>query len=495
VALLISLFALLLISIVGVALIIASGTDSALTGNYHAATSVYYGALAGLEEGRGRLLPSSPNYFGAFAAPPGTVLDATQVRYILNPAPGENVAPQDTSAGSLYPDKEYALEFPTTTPNVQSTASVSPLPAVPGPTYKWVRINAATEQSLNLDINGDGIYNSTTALFYDGVRLNLESSGVQALEITSLAALPNGSQRMLQYVVAPLTLTFPAALILDGSNVTFTAPPSNTFSVSGLDTTTVNGCAPAPGIGAAGIGYPNNNAPGDTSLSNILAGIASANPPAGYPGSFTGNYTGIVATPNVEATVIPPNLQTNAALNGLVLNIAQKADVVVGGPANQSVLPVGMTAANPRTIVVNGDLTLDSGTPIGYGTLVVTGTLSYDPDVSWNGIVLVIGKGHLVALAGGGGGGGGGHGGGGGGGGRGGGGGGPTVGFNGAVLVAKTLADDGITPLPQATPGSSSSDQTGGGAGFFYSSCWINTVQNPVTYKVLSFREIPQVTP
>src|SRR5271170_7422057 len=65
VALLISLFALLLICVVGIALIMASGTDSALTGNYHSATSVYYAALAGLEEGRGRMLVKSPNYLPA----------------------------------------------------------------------------------------------------------------------------------------------------------------------------------------------------------------------------------------------------------------------------------------------------------------------------------------------------------------------------------------------------------------------------------------------
>ena len=55
VALLISIFVVLLISIVAIALIVSSGTESALAGNYRSATAVYYAALAGLEEGRGRL--------------------------------------------------------------------------------------------------------------------------------------------------------------------------------------------------------------------------------------------------------------------------------------------------------------------------------------------------------------------------------------------------------------------------------------------------------
>ena len=61
-ALLIAIFALLLISVVGIALIVSTGTDSALTGNYRTSASAYYAAVAGLEEARGRLLWKNPNY-------------------------------------------------------------------------------------------------------------------------------------------------------------------------------------------------------------------------------------------------------------------------------------------------------------------------------------------------------------------------------------------------------------------------------------------------
>lgn len=475
VALLISLFALLLICVVGVALIMASGTDSALTGNYHSATSVYYSALAGLEEGRGRMLPRSPNYLNTFVAPPGALLPPGQVRYILNPFPGETVAPWDQSTTTTFPDTEYAQEFgappPTSAPAMQSTNSIYTPPTtqvLPGPNYKWVRINAITiasaQTAFGVNVN-PGFGTSTTPLFYDGNRLDVELNGVQALEITALAAMPNGSQRMLQYVVAPITLNFPAALTLDGANVTFTPPASNTFVVSGIDTTP---CTPGPANGAAGIGYPNTNVSPDQSLANINAGIAAATSPAGgYPANFTGNYTGIVTAPNVLAVALPPNLQTPASLNGLVYNIAQKADVVVSGPTDQSIIPAGMSAANPMIIVVNGDLTLNSlPTNIGYGVLVVTGTLTYNSSISWLGVVLVIGKGQLVST-------------------------GPGAGiFQGATLVANTLAPDGTT-LPALGPASSTQ---AGGNGFVYSSCWINTL-NPIAYKILSFREIPQTGP
>src|SRR5438309_2438300 len=93
IALLISIFVLLLISVVAISLVVSSGTESALAGNYRSSTSVYYAALAGLEEARGRLLRSSPSYVVKADAnfllspgnAPGTPLNVGDVRYILNP--------------------------------------------------------------------------------------------------------------------------------------------------------------------------------------------------------------------------------------------------------------------------------------------------------------------------------------------------------------------------------------------------------------------------
>src|SRR6059058_2839949 len=62
IALLIAIFVLLLIAVVAIALVVSSGTESALAGNYRSSTSVYYAALAGLEEARARLRSNNPNY-------------------------------------------------------------------------------------------------------------------------------------------------------------------------------------------------------------------------------------------------------------------------------------------------------------------------------------------------------------------------------------------------------------------------------------------------
>src|SRR2546429_4108965 len=95
IALLISIFVLLLISVVAIALIVSSGTESALAGNYRSSTGVYNGAIAGLGEGRARLRPQSPIWFKntdpAFLPAGGASLLPCAPVYVINPLGGESV--------------------------------------------------------------------------------------------------------------------------------------------------------------------------------------------------------------------------------------------------------------------------------------------------------------------------------------------------------------------------------------------------------------------
>jgi len=467
IALLIAIFVLLLIAVVAIALVVSSGTESALAGNYRSSTGVYYAALAGVEEARARMRPNDPNSFkntwAAFYPPPGATLPIGTVGYVLNPSPTDN-------AGAMlatYPDTEYNSEFgpgALGAANVQTTQSVwntNPLNGLPfaGPFYKWVRINAISEKSLNLDVDADGQADSITPLYYDGtnrVFSNNPGVGPQALELTALAVLPNGSQKLVQYLVAPLVVslpTFPAALTLltdPGNNVTFNATADPSTNVRGIDQDTVGSCAPGGAIPAIATSTnPDQNA--------VINGI---------PVGARSHYTGLNPAPDVQLLPgsFPANLQTPAGLQVLVQSITQNADVIITGPANGSSLPSSMysPSPNPLTIVVNGDLDLTNWSQTGYGLLLVTGNFNYGATTAWRGIILVIGQGTLTGSGSGGG------------------------DFDGVVFAANTVSG--------ANLGSVNMDYSAitNGEGIHYSSCWVKAATPIGNMRILSFHEVSQ---
>jgi hypothetical protein len=124
------------------------------------------------------------------------------------------------------------------------------------------------------------------------------------------------------------------------------------------------------------------------------------------------------------------------------------------------------------TVVVNGDLDLTSWHNTGYGLLLVTGNLNYDPDASWQGIVMVIVKGTVTGSRAG------------------------SGEFDGAFFVAQTLdpSTGYSTLLPDPDLGKATVlfANNMGGVGMRYSSCWIQRSQPAGSYKILSFHEISQ---
>lgn len=481
VALLIAMFAILLVSLAAISLLLSAGTETALAGNYRSSASAYYAASAGLEEARGRLLPKNSDFFNNtfanFIPTTGTPLLAVgKVRYITNPIAAENVL-------TVYPDIEYDQEFgagslaaATGAGNVKTIPSVSTVTSggttYQGPLFKWVRINAATERSIGVDVDADGnANNNTIPLYYDPAHLDAggnpepslivsaapPSTAFQVFEVTSLAVLPNGSQKLLQYVVTPATLNlkFPSALTLNTNNASMQGGSSNGYQINGQDQ--CNAAAlPLPAIGY--------NGGGSTNYNNIKSGLPHPD-----------NYIGAGATPpnpsvvNV-ATTLSSSLQTPASLDALVQQlITPSADAVItpasGTHADPGDLPSGMSPSHPMTVVVNGDYH-QSGGFTGYGLLVVTGNFSFSANSGWRGVVLVIGQGTVTGSGWGG------------------------NEFDGAIFVAKTQDSLGneLASLGQATFNITGS----GGSGINYNSCWINSVQPVLNYKVLSFREIGQ---
>ena len=477
-ALVIAIFSLLLISVVATALILTAGTQTAIKSNYKSAMQAFYDAKAGLEEARGRLWLKNPDVITNCVFPTGSPMQVGQVCYIVN---GANIDP--TNPADPYADLEYQDEWnPLTNAGAQLIPSKSASANLAGPLYKWVRITPRTEASAKFAADADGIIDNTP-LFFDGRNVIdsknpvLPPGAAQILTITSLAVTPSNSRRMVQYTVAPGSYleafaTFPAALTLDGNKVHFAGPlisndgdkdqDDSPFHINGNDLNAPTGTP----SGVPAIGYTN---------SNDGSGISTAAvPSANYP-SPTGVSNVSLLPPWTPQTPsgLPSILQTPSGLDSLVQNIAQGADVVLNPPsgtADQTNLPATMSAQNPMVVVVNGNFNLH-GYGTGYGLLVVTGTLDYDPDASWNGVILVIGRGIFTSTKGG-------------------------IGvINGAVFVAQTRDLTTGNLLPDPNLGPSSFKQTGGGNGIHYSSSCVAATQALIGYQVLSFREIQQTTP
>lgn len=498
IALLIAIFVLLLISVIAIALIVSAGTETALAGNYRSSTSVYYAASAGLEEVRARLRSNNPNSFKN-TGPAGflpTPFPVCSPSYILNPAAGETVAPW--TPGSTYFDNEFVQELGSSTicnvsappssslntPSIWKNPPLSSLP-FPGPLFKWVRINGVSEQSLNIDTYPlyDGI--TSALIYYDGTNLTDQSGSgqVQVLEVTALAVLPNGSQKLLQYLVAPAPVQLPpflAALTLSGSPgnaVAFHAPASNpSYNIKGND----QDCSGNPtGLNYPAIGVLTNS---NSDIVHVTNGIPSAYQP---------NYTGVNNPgPDVENVggSFPPSLQIPSQLDALTQTIIQNADAAFtptpsGSPPylgtayasdlHTATTTAGMSSSNPITVVINGNLDISNwgtdGYGEGYGLLLVTGTFTYDPDTTWNGIILVIGQGtvngsHMQYNQ-----------------------------INGAMLVAKTR-DSNNQVLTGSNIGGASVifNDNMQGEGVRYSNCWIQKSLPMAGFKVLSFHEISQ---
>jgi hypothetical protein len=499
IALLISIFILLLISVVAIALVVSSGTETALAGNYRASTGVYYSAIAGLEEARSRLLGKGPSAFKTtdpttFLPAPGTPLNMGNTYYLVNPVSGESITPWDS--GSVYADNQFYKEFSAS----GFTAPTNPSPKAlsiwnrndlglnpggyPGPLYKWVRINAVSEKSLGVDADGDGLADATTPLYYDGLHFsNNSSAGSQVIELTALALLPNASgqssQKILQYIVAPtpLTLPLPAALTLSdstGNSATFHAPASNSsYSIQGTDQDCSGNLTGAryPAIGVF-MGTPTT-----ADITSVKSGIPAS------PVSVQQSYVGIVTPgPDVEniSSSFPTNLQNPSQLDALAQSIVQNADVVItpsptgtppylGTATGANLTPLGMSASNILTVAVQGNLDISNWSNDGYGLLLVTGTFTYDPDTTWNGIILVIGQG-IVA---------GNHA--------------QYKQINGAMLVAKTRdGNNNVLTGPNLGGASVVFNDSMQGYGIRYSNCWIQKAEPTSDYKILSFHEIAQ---
>lgn len=517
-ALLIALLALFLISAIGLGMMYMSTGETSINANYKDSQTAFFAMRAGLEEARDRL---RTNATVPIAGLPTTQLPGTanSILYIINSS-GAAVDPLTYSANNPYFDDELCHE--TVTGLVYSApgtgnpcAATIPAGSVVAPVlstspytgtasalnYKWVRITlkqnntfpnamVAPVDALHpaSGVGSQVCWNSATNQevvvlslgFNDCVAAHAALTNVGPLYIiTSLAITQQGSRRVGQYEVAGITvLPPPGALSLDGPGATFPAAPnSNNFMVDGIDGSggppAVPGCVPNPNTAEPAIGVT------DQAGVNDLLGV-----PVGtgtIPSNRYSHYTGCLAAGGCTAAAAgSPSIVNNAAsltglwsdpaqLNNLVQGLANSADLRltcgingVGGAACGYPAQGLGTDASPQITFVNGDFNM--GPNHGAGVLIVTGSLSFQGNSGFDGLILVVGQGSMSESGGGNG------------------------QFNGQVFIANTNSH--ASPFSQlATLGSPTINWNGGGGnGIYYNSCWADRMMG-MHYSVEASRE------
>ena len=111
-AMLLALFALLLLSVVGLGMMYSTNMETAINSNFRDKQTAIYSAMGGLQEGRDRLRPWDPTAAmptGRIVAPAALAsLSAGNIVYIINPKSGETIAPWDIN--NTYADTELCQE-------------------------------------------------------------------------------------------------------------------------------------------------------------------------------------------------------------------------------------------------------------------------------------------------------------------------------------------------------------------------------------------------
>lgn len=270
-ALLLCLFALLLLSSIGIFLYISTGTETRIAANYGNNLDAYYAARSGLEEVRDRVSYSSTPTASVPNPPAGGLADhlpkdiagnSGGVLYVLNPGPGETVDPTDTS--SRYFDDQLCHDYNSgvvpggrctnlpASPNWALPFQTSLAPAGTEPALKWVRINMKTNRvvlpnycinqacstaPLDTPVCWDGRTEQVTP---GGTVPACDANGMQNVYmLTSLAVTPglrdNSASRLLRSEVVAPSIRPPGAITTDAANISPTLSDGSSIPGTAVD--------------------------------------------------------------------------------------------------------------------------------------------------------------------------------------------------------------------------------------------------------------------
>ena len=375
---LLALIVILIISGLAVSLVLLTDSQVRLGQTAQAQGRVFYAALAGLEEVRGRMSGSAPDTIA-----PSLPTSISQVLYIVNSSSSDPVQP--TNLASPYYDSEYSTEFPggfasaSVLPYINSDQpGVGTSTAIP---YKWVRITLMTEASAHRDINQDGVLNSTAPIDWDGTQQNLSSAGgTLVFVLTALAVDSTKVMKILQTETAREAGFTPLAALASGGSITVTGNSSMTNPSNVI----VNGHDNNPG----GAGCP----PPVSPLPGILAGGIISSSAA----SVTGNppmQSSVTPFPQSAATLISLYQPSATAITSVDPgHVTFNGTSYTASGTTLGIPPSGESSGTVQVVYADHPLTITGSGNTGYGLLLVNGNLSVTGNLNYQGVMIASGQ-------------------------------------------------------------------------------------------------------
>lgn len=509
VVLLLALIALLLISAVGAAILFMAAGESTIVGSQRLTARAFYAAVAGVEEGRFRLLPTNQptgtpplglNYSdplaGAVGVPvipctaseqAGTLVPCNtasvvaygarpeNVLYIMNSTAASPAAPASVPGTPASPTNDPFLATELPSPIVSATGSIQPGAGTANSIrYEWIRINLKTERASGQDINLDGTTADDEPIFYYQGRqyrhADLLAFDAAVLPLPWGPAPPANAGRPCAaavcaspvYMLTAFAMIPPTSSRIVRSEVTAVPPFAMDTAVASQSPIQVSGTSRYIGYDGCDpdcVGFPPGTPPATCNTavplqswsagSGISGGASKTYPPPPCPPPSTGTGNACVQQ---QTGAFPYDVnELIATLRPLAMPVAPGVYTGLAMGGFPFADPINGAGADPIITYVGGDFKCTAGCS-GAGILIVDGNFDFNASMEFYGIVIV--RGDVTVL----------------------GGGSPTTGCN---IYGALLSGGGV------------STKLGGGICFHYNTCAQKNIFQNRPLLVLSFREIP----
>lgn len=502
IALLICVFALLLVTGIALSLLGMADTETAINANYRDSQKAYFSALGGIQEARVRLLSGSTTI--PVGMPSGS--NATGVYYILNSNGSDDIQPW-TTTNALFDDELCHENFPGLSTLSTDANALSPnLPCITSQgasgwyttitsgdpntgtaaalDYKWVRISLKENRSAYPFTVADASIsaNNNKPICWDGLKQFPLPAGMASCtdhttnlyyepvyRVASLARTRRGTRRMVLAEVANTPPLITNAAVDSQDHVTLNGQLTvNGFDYCNCDTSRCTSTTTGNGNNAVTTwtcpSYVGSTTTCDNSRWAIYASstidnptsseqlISGRNPPTAQNQTFPydiNSYIDLYKNSGTNATGAPYNYTCTPATATSNADCGSHATQNFGTPPPFPPNPPSNPGGTPQITYVPGNLQITGGS-VGDGILIVDGDLDIHGGLQFYGLILVRG---VVKFTGGGS---------------------DATNIYGAVLAGQESYVD---------------NTLGGSANINFSSCALTQTQIPMPPKLLSIRE------